>query len=143
MEKGSSSSSVKWWLFITGLVALTVVIYTVPWMFWQLQIPVKRHCAEVREEFGGDCVEALLAVIQSEHHSCLEKNQAIWALGQLADRRALPVLRSLRTGVACRRPCHRDLHLCQYEIEKAIRWCERGTVFSRWMRASLLRLEAE
>jgi len=129
--------------FLAGLIGVAVVIYALPWMFWQLQIPVKTRCAEAQEEFGGDCVQALVAVLQSDHHSCLEKNRAVWALGQLADERALPALRDLQTGVPCERPCRRDLHLCQYEIDKAIKWCEKGTLFSRWMRASVLRAESK
>lgn len=138
MGKGSRSSSVKRWLLLAGLIGVAVIIYAIPWMFWQLQIPVKTNCAEAQEEFGGDCVEAILAVLQSDHHSYLEKNRAIWTLGQLADERALPTLRELRNGAPCQRPCRRDSHICQFEIEKAINWCEKGTLFSGWMRASVL-----
>jgi hypothetical protein len=143
MEKGIPASNLKRWFLFVGLICIAGVIYAIPWMFWQLQVPVKTYCSGAQAEFGGDCVEALSAVLRSEHHSYLEKNRAIWALGQLADARALPALREAQTGVPCERPCRRDLHLCQYEIEKAIKWCEKGTLFSRWMRASVLRDESE
>jgi len=139
MGKEVRSSSFTRWFLLAGLIGVGIVIYALPWMFWQLQIPVKTRCAEAQEEFGGDCVEALTAVIQSDHHSYLQKNRAVWALGQLGDERALPALQKVHTGVPCSRLCRRDQHLCQYEIEKAMRWCERGSLFSRWMRASVLR----
>ena len=143
MEKRIRSASFKRFVLLAGLIGVAVVIYALPWMFWQLQIPVKTRCAEAQEEFGGDCVEALISVVRSDHHSFLEKNRAIWALGQLADDRALPALREFQGGEPCQRPCRRDLHICQYEIEKAIKWCQKGTLFSRWMRASVLRDDAK
>jgi hypothetical protein len=139
MEKGIGPSSLKRWILFAGLIGVALGIYALPWMFWQLQAPVKSRCAKAQEEFGGDCVEALTKVLESDHHSYLEKNRAVWALGQLADERALPLLRGLQSGVPCQRPCRKDSHICQHEVEKAVKWCEKGTLFSRWMRASVLR----
>jgi hypothetical protein len=143
MEKRIRSSGLKRWFLLAGLIGVAVAIYAIPWIFWQLQIPVKTRCSDAQEEFSGDCVEALVAVIQSVHHSYLAKNRAIWALGQLADERALPALCDLQSGVPCRRPCHRDLHVCQYEIERAIKWSEKGTLFVRWMRTSTLKADSK
>lgn len=135
---GTTASSIGRWLLLLVLMGLSVLIYSVPWVFRQLRTPVKERCLEAQQEFGGDCVEALVALVESEAHTYIERNQAVWALGQLADERALPALRRVQSKVPCERPCRRDKHLCQYEIEKAIHWCERGTLFSRWMRASVL-----
>jgi len=143
MEKRIHFWGLKSWFLLAGLIGVAVGIYAIPWMFWQLQIPVKERCSDAQEEFSGDCVETLVGVIQSDHHSYLEKNRAIWALGQLADERALPALRGLQSGVPCQRPCRREFHLCQYEIEKAIKWCEKGTLFSHWMRASVLKADSK
>jgi hypothetical protein len=63
----------------------------------------------------------------------VRKNEAVWTLGQLADSRALPALESLRTGIPCSRPCRKDDHICQYELEKAIRGC-RG---EDWLMSAL------
>ena len=138
MEKGIGPSSLRRWILFAVLMVVAVGIYALPWMFWQLQTPVKSRCAQAQEEFGGDCVDALIEVLESDDHSYLRKNRAVWVLGQLADERALPVLRGLQTGVPCQRPCRKSTHQCQYELEKAIKWCEKGTLFSRWMRASVL-----
>lgn len=50
------------------------------------------------------------------------RNRAVWALGQLGDPAALPVLEPLYTGAAC---AH-DGGLCQHELRKAIIACRGG-----------------
>ena len=133
-----TASKLRTWILFSLLIGVAVVAYSVPWMFRQLRAPVTERCAKAQLEFGGDCVEALAELAGSKNHSYIERNQAVWALGQLADERALPALLSLQSDVPCERPCRRDKHLCQYEVEKAIKWCRQGTLFSRWMRASVL-----
>ncbi len=43
-------------------------------------------------ERPGDRALALMAYIESPKHTLRERNRAVWALGQLGDARALPVL---------------------------------------------------
>lgn len=93
-------SSFKRWLLFAGLIVAAVIIYAAPWQFWQLRLPVKKHCLDAQAELGGECVEALIAVVESDQPSFLEKNRAVWTLGQLADERALPALRDICSGVA-------------------------------------------
>lgn len=45
-----------------------------------------------------------------------ERDMAVWATGELKDRRALPVLKAHFTG----RGCDHNRDLCQYELRKAI-----------------------
>jgi hypothetical protein len=73
-------------------------------------------------EYGGDRVDALIAVVESPAHSLTDRNRAVWALGQLGEARALPVLERHYTGERCD---HTRL-ICQHELEKAIRLC-RGS----------------
>jgi hypothetical protein len=47
----------------------------------------------------------------------MERNRAVWALGQMRERRALAVLANYRTH----RKCDHDREICQYEIEKALK----------------------
>ncbi len=62
-------------------------------------------------------VEALLVWIQSPQHRLEDRNRGVWALGQLRDPRALPVLeRSFHGG-----ECDHERELCQRELKKAIR----------------------
>jgi hypothetical protein len=67
----------------------------------------------------GDPVTALLAVVNSSDATLDAKNQAIWALGQLGDSRALPTLEALVTN----EECDHSLKLCQQGLEKAIPLC--------------------
>jgi len=72
---------------------------------------------------SGDDVAALIAHVQSEQRSLRERNLAVWALGQLRDPRALPVLEAAYTG----EPCNHDLFLCQRELSKAMGLCRGET----------------
>jgi hypothetical protein len=73
-------------------------------------------------EHGGDRVTALMTYLESSSHSLPERNRAVWALGQLGDARALPVLQKYYTG----KPCDHGRMLCQRELKKAIQLCRGG-----------------
>jgi hypothetical protein len=70
--------------------------------------------------FRGDRVEALIAVVDCEGCDLRDRESAVWALGQLHDKRALPVLYKYYTG----KPCDHMRRICQYELSKAIQWTE-------------------
>ncbi len=74
---------------------------------------IARDAAKV---FHSNKTKALIALIESEDYSLKEKNNAIWALGVLKDKQALPTLESMVTGLKC----NHDSEICQYEINKAI-----------------------
>ncbi len=84
---------------------------------------VKTECDLAKKEFGeGECVEALLVKVQNEQIPLTDRNKVVWALGQLGDNRALPILNSLYTG----EKCDHEKFLCQYELRKAIKLLEGG-----------------
>jgi hypothetical protein len=91
---------------------------------------VKAAGEAARQRYAGDTVEALKRCV--EDHSCTlrERNRAVWALGQLSDRRALPVLREHLTG----QPCDHAHELCQHELEKAIALIDGGLNVTAWIR---------
>ena len=70
-------------------------------------------------------IPSLVAMIGSSDYTLKQKNMAIWALGELKGKEALPELESLLTG----RPCNHQTEVCQYEVKKAIHKI-KGT--SRW-----------
>jgi len=79
---------------------------------------VKTECDLAKKEFGeGECVEALSVKVQNEQIPLTDRNKVVWALGQLNDNRALPILNSLYTG----EKCDHENFLCQYELQKAIK----------------------
>lgn len=95
-----------------GIVFLSLVIIS----FW-IGLGVKKECQKAQQEHRGNCVKTLSAFIEDKKNTFKEKNSAVWALGQLGDPKALPVLNKYYTG----EECEHDKFLCQYELEKAIK----------------------
>ena len=117
-----------------GLAATVVIVACVLWltMHW-ISSDVRAACQEARQEFEGDCVEALVAYASSDQHTFEERNNAIWALGEIGDKRAVPTLEELlHTANPCESPCNVRKCICQYSLEKAIRLCE-GLNIARWV----------
>ena len=90
---------------------------------------MKGICAEAMQEYPVDRVEALVAYMQSEKHSLKDRNRSVWALGQIGDKCALPVLEKLYIG----EPCDHDKYLCQRELKKAIQMCKGGLNVCSWV----------
>ena len=82
-----------------------------------------------RQRHAGDAVEALVACVEDSALGFKERNRAIWALGQLGERSALPALRGLHTG----QPCDHAHTLCQHELDKAIRLIDGGLNVTTWL----------
>lgn len=87
---------------------------------------VKRQCVEAKRIYKGDCIEALINVLDDDANRFRERNNAIWALGQLGDERARPVLEKYYTGhIPDREPL--DKTISQYELKKAINLTRQGS----------------
>lgn len=74
--------------------------------------------------YPGPSADALLAFVDCEHCSLRERNRAVWALGQMRERRAIEVLRKYQTGKAC----NHARGICQDEIRKALEAIEGNHV---------------
>lgn len=80
---------------------------------------VKDQCQSAQRQYHQDCVDSLISLLQDEDQPFRNRNDAIWALGQLGDRRALPILQSFYTGqIPAREPLNQTIS--QYELKKAI-----------------------
>lgn len=107
---------------LAGLAVFFVgVPCTLGWLRWDIQSGLDRFCkvAQAEHPHPGDDVAAMLAYVQSQSHSLKDRNHMVWALGQARDPRALPVFEEYYTGEAC----DHEQHLCQGELEKAIKLC--------------------
>jgi hypothetical protein len=91
-------------LFIEGLIGVGVL----------------RESQNAITQFRGDRIDALISVVNCEKCNLQDRNSAVWALGQLRDKRALPALYKDRTG----KPCNHMTSICQKEIATAIKWTE-------------------
>ncbi|MBN1162473.1 hypothetical protein JXA34_01875 [Patescibacteria group bacterium] len=114
----------KWFLYWsvlgTGFFILTFLITTT----W-IGVDVRERCMMAQSKYEGDCVGALTKVVDNQESSNREKNYAIWALGQLGDKRALPVLLKYYTGkIPDREPY--DAGISQYGLKKAIKLIDGG-----------------
>ena len=72
---------------------------------------------------AADQVEALMIFVADEDHDLDRRNSAVWALGQLRDPRALPLLQGYETEGDCRH----GIELCRRGLRKAVALCrDRG-----------------
>lgn len=110
------------------IIAALVVLSGFFWIFYT----VKKTCDLAKEKHGGKCQEAVVKVIGDEKSGPREKNDAIWALGQLAEPESLAALENIYSGKVPEGREPLDEVVSQYEIEKAIRWCKNGNATS-WM----------
>ena len=92
---------------------------------------VKNKCTAAISYYGGDCVEALSTQLLDERLDYGTRNSTTWALGEIGDRRALPVLESLFTGDVPARESW-DGTLSQYELQKAIKLIKSGFNLTHW-----------
>ena len=99
-----------------------VVMYLV--IGWMIAGGIDRTTQNAMAQFNGDQVEALMTLVDCQGCSLEERNHAVWALGEIRDKRALPVLYKYRTG----KPCDHSREICQREISKAIRWTEGNSL---------------
>jgi hypothetical protein len=99
---------------------------------------VKNLCQNAKWEYSGDCVEALMTQLKDEHQGFRTRNHAIWALGQLGDSRAFPVLQSYYTGkIPNREPL--DTMISQYELKKALNLTSGGTNITAYIWKGIIR----
>lgn len=113
-------------MYIIGLgimLFLFVFLATCSWIGYG----VRNRCEIAQQRYEGDCVEALLSLVQDESANPGDKNHAIWALGQLGDDRALPYLESIYTGYEPGEPPGKwDAAVSQYELSKAVKLLRGG-----------------
>ena len=84
-----------------------------------------------KEHTAGDCVEALITTLEDANNPFRTRNEAIWALGQIGDSRALPVLQNYYTGnIPPREPLSKTIS--QYELQKAIDLARGEFNLSAW-----------
>jgi len=115
-------------LLYIGAIGISIIslffIITCSWIGYE----VKQQCKDAKEQYlsqDGDCVTALIHLLNDEGKGFKARNSAIWALGQLGDARALPVLQSYYTGnIPPREPLSKTIS--QYELKKAIQLTNGG-----------------
>jgi len=125
---------IKQKLFFVSAIGVSIsLLFFVVTCFW-IGYEVKTQCQDAKREYPtsptasrgqADCVEALLMLLNDENISFRARNSAIWALGQLGDRRALPILQGYYTGIIQNKESF-DKTISQYELKKAINLTSGG-----------------
>jgi hypothetical protein len=92
---------------------------------------VKDVCEDAKDSYNANCVESLIMLLDDADQSFRSRNSAIWALGQLGDSRAVPVLERYYTGDI---PEKESLSggISQYELKKAIKLASGGLNITTW-----------
>jgi hypothetical protein len=128
-KTSSRSATIKKVLIYGASVCFAFLFIVFLWICFDIRSGVQRISAEATQQYPGDRVEALITYVKSEDHSLRLRNRAVWALGQIGDKRALPELNQFYTGA----PCDHDRLLCQYELQKAIKLCQGSFNATAWL----------
>ncbi len=132
-RKTAPTSKIPGWLIVGAAVVLILGSATFCYTLRRIFVSVKEICAVAMERHQGDNVEALIALAGSQTASFRDRNRAIWALGQIGDKRALPLLEELDTDEKQKKPYDRSAYIVQYTVEKAINQINGGFMATRWM----------
>lgn len=116
-------------IILGGIIIAVLIVAS--GFFW-IHYSVGKTCDSAKEKHGGKCQKALVKVIEDKKASPKEKNDAIWALGQMAEPESLSALEKIYAGKVPEGREPLDKVVSQYEIEKAIRWIKNGN-WTSWM----------
>lgn len=111
------------------LICFTLLFVAFVSICFSIRSSVKEISAQAVRQYPGDRTEALMTYVESKNHSLRQRNRSVWALGQIGDKRALPVLEKFYTG----RPCDHGSRLCEGELYKAIKLCKGSLNATAWL----------
>jgi hypothetical protein len=128
-------------ILVTGISVFVIVGGTFLTFHIMIGQGIKENIALAKTEHPGKAEDALLAYLADSTKTPRERTEiAVWTLGQIRSRKALPVLKSLYKNNP-NYHCNHNTELCQYEVHKAIVSIERGwmgakekNVFGSWQR---------
>jgi len=93
---------------------------------------VRTNCQNAQKRYEGTCTEALIQFLDDDSNPLVDRNSAIWSLGQLGEREALGILEKYYTGdIPDREPL--DKTISQYELQKAIKLIKSGINLGAWV----------
>jgi len=115
----------QWFLYWVILGIGFFVLFFLITSTW-IGVSVREKCLVAQGRYSDtSCAEALMQTLDDESNSYRDRNNAIWALGQLGDPKALETVEKYYTGdIPSREPY--DKGLSQYEMKKAIKLLNGG-----------------
>lgn len=83
---------------------------------------VKEYISIAKSQYSGKAEDALIAYLMDNTHSPNDRSRiAVWTLGQIQSKKALPILSKLYRNDPKGKTCRHDTEVCQYGIFKAMR----------------------
>ena len=109
-------------IILSATVLILLVVSVIALNGW-IRSDVKKNISIAQQKYPGTAEEALISFLLDEKNSFNDRtHKAIWTLGMLKSRKALPILRSYYKndpkGLTCQGK--HDQMICQYGIYKAI-----------------------
>ena len=114
-------------IIIVAASLIVVFIGGVTIMMLSINHGIKERIGIAQEKYQGNAEDALIAYLSDTTNSPQDRSDvAIWTLGQIQSRKALPILKEMYNSDPEGKTCHgrHDSVLCQYGIYKAIRAIE-------------------
>jgi hypothetical protein len=111
--------------FVLAVVACLILVFPVVWSMTSLS----RNLAEAHSKYSGNDEEVLLAYLQDETNSPSDRTRvAVWSLGEIKSRKALPVLKDMVNELLGEEHCKgaHQWRICQHEIRIAVHKIEAG-----------------
>ncbi|MCE5347506.1 MAG: HEAT repeat domain-containing protein [Bacteroidales bacterium] len=111
-------------LIILSASLLTLLILGFLAIYIWIDFDVKKNINNAREKYPGSAEDALIAYLLDTTNSPQDRSSvAIWTLGQIHSKKAIPILKKLYKHDPEGKTCYgkHDSVLCQYEIYKAIK----------------------
>jgi len=99
-----------------GAGLLTALVLLLAGIVVSIRNGLQRFSDDAVARFPGDRIEALIKVVDCDSCTLQDRDHAVWALGQMAEPAARPVLTKYFDG----QRCDHTTRLCQYELRKAI-----------------------
>jgi hypothetical protein len=110
--------------FLTGIILALLFVGTMTTFQILIGNGIEENISIAKKEYPGKADDALLAYLADSTKSPQDRTEiAVWTLGQIRSRKALPVLKSLYKN-------DKGMNFSQYEIHKAI-----VNIESNWMGA--------
>jgi hypothetical protein len=84
---------------------------------------IRERINTAKQQYSGTAEDALIAYLSDTTRTTNDRsNVAIWTIGQIRSKKALPILKELYKNDPQGKTCkfHHNTVLCQYEIHKAI-----------------------
>jgi len=116
---------IKQQIFFVGAISASIfILFFIISCTW-IGFDVKTKCFDAKKEYGGSCTQSLISLLEDENRGFRARNSAIWALGQLGNPNALPVLQRFYTGNIPNKESLNET-ISQYELKKAINLTSGG-----------------